>query len=912
MRKVVNKSSAITTVILIIALMAILAIFPARLFTTTKTITGGGTICGSSEIINSGTDVVQRFVAAYDRIDNIEVNVTEVGGGRYFQVVLFNEQMQQIYSTYVDMGTDAVPGNVKIPMLVELNVNETYTIVISAALSSFRVAYEDIPGDSPYVRETAFHDTGIEGVHLAASYNYSVPLDKKISLGLIAGIAILAILLCLAVKRYYAHHPEKDHLITVERAVKYVGNPITAVILVTAMIMVFPLKKFTHIPRDIVFYEIGLLITGGLIFYGINHNRGLATEKPAMHFDSLWSKIAAIGQIILIALAIKYTSDYMNALYDIYHRLADRPMLVCLLGILLLMYPLHTLINVPSVIYLILSAICGRYYYTAHLMADTEKEYDLNNAVLKYTIIAVILTGWLVLCILRTLPGYVQRRKQKPKMRLSLFGVLFLSFLLLAVIFRGSRTWELLLALLVVAFAFSYAAQTEHSNWIRIVTSGILLNFICTVIWSMLYRPLAGYVMPRFSMQFHTVTVTAEYLTIMVSMAIVLLLAALYRVPKGSGIKVLAASTWKEFVLFGMSVAYMMLTMSRTIIASIAVTAVILLLVVERSDRKQKGEKSHRAYYFGRSLLVMILSACLMFPATFTMQRLVQTVVSRPYVFDIEDTVVDLRGGANWDNPSYLSVNRFINVFADRVLGIETSKENVPTDRFNYDSEGHALYDVDGQAINADGDVITAFSNPAYSEAAQEAAAWRQAIAEAEWEAEQAQEEAEEAARLEAEQAEAENGTDGDETAMPDDATDDNDGTDAEDSGDEDLAEDYTNGRMSIFRAYLDETNLTGHENMWLTLPSGEELVHAHNTYIQVIYDNGLITGILFLLLIFVALLRGFGYNKKNEQKIAAMPLGITLGFAVAALSEWVFHLDNPMTIALLLVWVPLMFQRNK
>lgn len=60
-------------------------------------------------------------------------------------------------------------------------------------------------------------------------------------------------------------------------------------------------------------------------------------------------------------------------------------------------------------------------------------------------------------------------------------------------------------------------------------------------------------------------------------------------------------------------------------------------------------------------------------------------------------------------------------------------------------------------------------------------------------------------------------------------------------------AEDFSNGRLEIFRSYMDNWNATGHTEMGVLLPDGSISVHAHNTYLQVIHDHGLIVGIYFL-----------------------------------------------------------------
>ena len=108
--------------------------------------------------------------------------------------------------------------------------------------------------------------------------------------------------------------------------------------------------------------------------------------------------------------------------------------------------------------------------------------------------------------------------------------------------------------------------------------------------------------------------------------------------------------------------------------------------------------------------------------------------------------------------------------------------------------------------------------------------------------------------------------------------------------------------------------NLWGHDEMGAELPSGEIAVHAHNTYLQVMYDNGIITGILFAGLILISIISGWLYYRRYKEEIpgALLPGAMTVCFAVASLSEWVFQLSNPMTIALMLSLMPLCMKEQK
>lgn len=118
-----------------------------------------------------------------------------------------------------------------------------------------------------------------------------------------------------------------------------------------------------------------------------------------------------------------------------------------------------------------------------------------------------------------------------------------------------------------------------------------------------------------------------------------------------------------------------------------------------------------------------------------------------------------------------------------------------------------------------------------------------------------------------------------------------------------------SNGRVEIFLAYLERLNLTGHEAMGVDT---EEMsyAHAHNTFLQTAYDHGLVTGIYFLILGAVSVIRAILYcvRKKNDM-YAAIPVMMITAFGMASLTEWTFHPSILLGFTLLLVQGPLLWR---
>ena len=119
---------------------------------------------------------------------------------------------------------------------------------------------------------------------------------------------------------------------------------------------------------------------------------------------------------------------------------------------------------------------------------------------------------------------------------------------------------------------------------------------------------------------------------------------------------------------------------------------------------------------------------------------------------------------------------------------------------------------------------------------------------------------------------------------------------------------DISNGRFDIFRNYIMNISLRGHENMALETESYSH-AHAHNSYIQVAYDFGLIAGIAFLILCAVTLWKAvmFAVHYGKNYSIYFVPFSLIIVFGFTSLTEWAFHPCIPAGFAFLFVQMLLM-----
>ena len=250
---------------------------------------------------------------------------------------------------------------------------------------------------------------------------------------------------------------------------------------------------------------------------------------------------------------------------------------------------------------------------------------------------------------------------------------------------------------------------------------------------------------------------------------------------------------------------------------------------------------------------MMVIAVVLCFPVVFTAQRMIPAVVARPEAYEVEEFPTEIMHGRDMDSRFYITIQRFIQVFQMKILGIPEEEslgaiymvtdagEEIFHNALLIDTSEILLVSTEDMAIDVGAENGASESEP-----------------------------------------------------------------EEEDS--------YTNGRLEIFRVYYTNLNKIGHEDMGIMEPNGHYNVHAHNIYLQVAYDHGIYVGIVFVLLGIGTLIQSAVYfHKRGEDRsCAALPLAVLILFAVAGLTEWIFHPCSPIAYCLLLTLAPLIGDKQR
>lgn len=650
MNRIINKRQAICGTVWVIVICIIVSLWPLRLVRETVTSRSDEQVVMESEPVSGGSAIHQMFVAQFDKLQSIDVYLTEGAIGEEFNFVLYdgamNIIMQQVISTK-DMKE--IPGYCKVQINMDLEVGKEYYFLLQNMEMEFRVGYADTAAsNNPYIGPLFYSEMGDTEHCMIAAYNYVMPLRKAKTLAIDGFLVLAGILVTLLSGKYYGKYQERNTLLTVERTMRMVLNPVVIILGVFSFILIGPCMTFTNDIISIVFYEAGVLLAVLTALYALNHDRtGCATDRTFVDvFQERWQGYL---QSAMFAGAIWACCNYMNGLYEIHHTVAYRQMLIFFALAVIVTYTRRELFQVVNLVYAAVAAVAGYFYYqnTVRLLEEPE---ELEILTVKLTAWVGILAGFVIVNTIRILIG-------KKVGRISIgYGILVALFFALIIIYRNTRGWPIYLVCAFVLYYLRMAAWDKKAGLLQNICNGILLHFGAMVVYCLLHRPYMYFQYYRYPFIFHTVTISAVYLALVVCAALVKFLDAYRRHPSLAG-------TYKELIMLGISVAYLLFTLSRTGYLSILVTGVLIVLMVCFS-------MEHKWRRLLQCVGMMALAALVCFPVVFTAQRMLPSVAAEPELHEIEEIPTELMHGRDMDSYYYITVERFVQVFQMKVLGI--------------------------------------------------------------------------------------------------------------------------------------------------------------------------------------------------------------------------------------------------
>lgn len=863
MNRKLKRSRAIEYAILCYAVVLMLLIGPIGLLDTTRVVAGNQTTAGWTEPVGSDDRIQQVFIADGGYLESISIFAENDLSRKVVNLSISNDLGETVFSRNVALDTYEAPGFFTIPVEFQTEAGRAYVWQISHPEEELVLGWQNtgesgltVFGNYYYVAEGGQIQEQI-GQNILMRFTYSNPLSLWKKGALMAGIALIAGFLILLTENA-ARKGRKNREVKVQWLFRTVCNPLIVLGTAVWLAAVLLFDYYGGVRADKMVYCAGILIFAAVLLYAVNARRDDIRPLTLVVKENLLERGMDTLQTVFWAGALWGCIDYMNAMYNIYQAYAYRKVLIFLGLVLLTMCERKALVHIGNLIWIVVSSAAGFFYWLQFRGVAEQDRLARLNAIL------FVIAGLVFIQAVRIfVKKKVEWRKVSP-----LYAGLLAVFLAFLIVFRNTRGWPIYLAVAFGLLYLFYLAWERKERFLPILCNGIILNFVCALAFAVARRPFRTWYFYRYNFVFHTVTVTAVYLTLVLVALFVRLLVRYHRSRR-------LYAWWGTGLLFGMAASLLILTLSRTgYLAAVVMGAVILVFVSLICYRERPG-----AFFAKTGVLILTVLAC--FPVTYSAIRLIPPLYDDPYIFELEANSEEwaIHKGDRADSENYITFPRFAYCFDEKLFGDEHRVLREFVDTFMADASAESsqedspavsqVYALTASASESVGDVL----------------------------------------------ADGETETAGTAEAQTDSGT-------QSGPSDEEEGGDISNGRLELFRRYIAQWNLTGHELMGVELENGTLSVHAHNTYLQVIHDHGLITGAVYVLLGIVTLVQMFRYayfhlyrkRRRGEERdeYAALPLAVFIAFAVAGLVEWLFHPCNPMGFATMAVLAPLLTFQEK
>ena len=828
MNQNVKLSKAISYVVVVLAVLLFLGIWPVGIFQQTYVSKSNEIVAMESDPVNVEHNVTQMFVGEGGELSAVDLYVCNDMRGETITFRLYDSSYTEIFNTfYVVKDNQEFPGFVHIPVGYDLIKDQEYYFTLEGLSADMTVAYEERETSTSIVNGfMSYAGIEIQRFNVIIRYEYRNPFVWWQVLIFGAVIAAAATGVLWLIKQLF-EKKIADREVKVHNVIKAVLNPVIVLAGAVLCLMIFPGRKFGTGIVNYAFYGGSIILLTVVLLYITNFKR--EGSKPLVDVEKFKSNLPGYLQSFCFAMALWYCYEYMNGLYDIHHYYAIRRMLIWFLLSMVCTYSKKELLKVWNLVYLVIAGIASYFYAKPYLELEEEGGlYELDAY--------IMVIGGLVILLLITNIIRLLLRKEKLQKKLSIPYIAFWALLLgMMIAFRNSRDWVIVMAVLFGIFYLRMWFWDQSDRILMIFGNGLILNFIFMVAYCLVHRPYNRYFFYRYGLGFHTVTVTGVYLSLILSAAVVKFLKKYHQSKR-------LVDTWPELIILTVANVYLVMTLSRTGYLASIVTEVFIIVLFGCKKGIQKLKN------IGKCFGIILIMIGLFFPIVFTATRILPAISNDPIYTDVEMLGYQVTKGTPTDSELYIDIRYFLEKAGIKMFGIG--------------EEDSAYAPMSGNEIKT---------------------ACKSLVQEVQ------------------------------KKLDPNDVFIVNDeillASSTDDVGNMDTLDSMSNGRIDIFKDYIANWNLTGHEEMGFPASFGGEHAHAHNVFLQVIHDHGLITGIIFILFGVISFIIALIRFIKEEDVTSALTLTVIVSFAVAGLTEWNFHLCNPYGISLFVVISPLLFK---
>ena len=273
MNKKITISNVIKYIICAIAAILILSVWPLKLITRSYS-----SVSNVSDVVASGecseeTNVAQLIISDGDRIESVDVYVLSDISDTDVKFVLYDANLESIYSRVVEVSDFEAPGYLHVPMNLRVDRGMAYVYSLYSEEGTVVLGLED------HMRTTnssslAMTYGGVEDAehNVISIINYDIYFTWwQIVLidVLIAGIALLLIIVTM--RLIGTRFADKEY--RVQTVLRWVFNPIIVIVSVLLLWQIFPRMIYSDKVINVIFWSVGVLMATGLALYMLNYRR---------------------------------------------------------------------------------------------------------------------------------------------------------------------------------------------------------------------------------------------------------------------------------------------------------------------------------------------------------------------------------------------------------------------------------------------------------------------------------------------------------------------------------------------------------------------------------------------------------------------------------------------------------------
>ena len=635
----ISLKRAMQSAVVLLALLILLAMWPFSWIKHKQVF--GNLDTATMDIVHSEGQLMQKFIPRTTGLTYLTVYLAneEAEADDYFMFTLYDESMKVLDWKEIFLGKLSLPGECRITIGEELTPGSVYFYTIDNAEGlEVQIGVRDSGEIPEEAKEAFFYGVPDPWVVLDTEYEYQNLLSIKRLLFYSGCTLVAGALLVFLIEKCMQKNIKQ---VRIDTGVRMAGAILVSGAVMWAAWQIFPARRFSMSPIDIIFYETGIVLIAVFALYGLLHKRKATEESITLR--EIAAKIPALLQTLAFGVVLQGGTRYVNALVSHDQAMGKGILLLGFSLVIICGFKKKEIINWYNGVY-ILPAGFFAWRYATQVFEKAELAEEAPIYAWAYFLWGVVL--------LNTVRILIEKGKQKISVVYAITLVLLFAELIRS---RNTRTWPIEIAIFWGLFAIRIVCKGNVRAYLHRFSNGAFIHYIWISISAMLYRPFHYYYYTRYPGVFHTVTMASVYFMLILGLALVRFLVA-YK--KNSKLK----DCWKEIGVLGMITAQQLLTLSRTGILTIIVLVPFILILTTVTEFRD-GIKG-----LIKRLVTYVLISVGFFVMAFTAYRIVPAVVSEPFIYEIEHFRGSVISGEEWDSLWFVTVPRFFGMAEERVV----------------------------------------------------------------------------------------------------------------------------------------------------------------------------------------------------------------------------------------------------